>query len=91
MDNWFEVFRTGTHTDSAGNTSQWTKDDLDRIAQQYDPTHHEAPIVIGHPETDSPAYGWIQALKVEGEKLLRCRGSSLMSSKAGLSAAFIKR
>jgi hypothetical protein len=70
MDNWFEIFRTGTHTDAAGNISGWTEADLDEIVRLYDPGVHEAPIVVGHPEHDSPAYGWIEALKREGDRLL---------------------
>jgi hypothetical protein len=67
---WIEVFSTGRWTDSAGNTSDWTLDDLKEIAESYDPQVYDAPIVVGHPQTDSPAYGWVDALKVEGEKLL---------------------
>jgi cation transport regulator ChaB len=68
--DWIEVFATGEWTDSAGNTKEWTLDDLKEIASLYDFKTQPAPIVIGHPETDSPAYGWIEALKIEGEKLL---------------------
>ena len=70
MDNWIQIFRTGRHTDSAGKTREWTDKDLAEIVSSYDPANHEAPIVIGHPETDSPAYGWVESLKVEGGKLL---------------------
>jgi hypothetical protein len=70
MDEWFEIFKTGTHTDSAGNTADWSEKDLDEIVSLYNPAVHEAPIVIGHPEHDSPAYGWIEKLKREGDKLL---------------------
>jgi glycerophosphoryl diester phosphodiesterase len=31
-------------------------------AAAYDPARHEAPIVIGHPATDDPAWGWIKSL-----------------------------
>jgi hypothetical protein len=31
-------------------------------AAAYDPAKHEAPIVIGHPKTNAPAYGWINKL-----------------------------
>ena len=72
--DWIEIFKTGTHTDSAGNTSEWTQKDLQEIVSLYDPHVHEAPIVIGHPETDSPAYGWVEKLKVEGGKLLMLPG-----------------
>jgi len=70
LADWFEIFKVGTHTNSAGDTREWTLKDLEKIASSYDPKNHEAPIVIGHPEHDSPAYGWIEALKVEGERLL---------------------
>lgn len=68
--DWIEIFATGSWTDSQGNTKEWTLDDLKEIASSYDSKTGPAPIVIGHPETDSPAYGWIEALKIEGEKLL---------------------
>ncbi|WP_170563044.1 hypothetical protein [Ruegeria atlantica] len=28
-----------------------------------------APVVKGHPETDAPAYGWVEALRVAGDRL----------------------
>jgi len=71
---WIEVFKTGTHTDSAGNTKKWTSEDLDTIATKYNnqdkDKKHDAPAVIGHPKTDSPAYGWVKNLKRKGEILL---------------------
>jgi hypothetical protein len=70
MSDWFEIFKIGKHTDTSGHTREWALKDLKEIASSYNPQEHEAPIVIGHPETDSPAYGWIEGLKVEGEKLL---------------------
>ncbi|MBV6512346.1 MAG: hypothetical protein FMNOHCHN_01843 [Ignavibacteriaceae bacterium] len=70
MHKWFEIFRTGKHTDSAGRTKEWTEADLDKIVSSYNPAQHEAPIVIGHPKDDAPAYGWIQALKRSGDRLL---------------------
>lgn len=70
MYKWFEIFRTGRHTDSAGRTKEWTEADLDNIVSSYNPAQHEAPIVIGHPKDDAPAYGWIQALKRSGDRLL---------------------
>jgi hypothetical protein len=67
---WFEIFSVGQWTDSAGNKGDWTDNDLKEIAQSYNPETYDAPIVVGHPDTDSPAYGWIEALKVDGDKLL---------------------
>ncbi|GMU86300.1 MAG: hypothetical protein AMXMBFR48_15420 [Ignavibacteriales bacterium] len=67
---WFEIFRTGTHTDSKGNTREWTKEELEEIAEKYNAAGNEAPIVIGHPQDNSPAYGWVKELKLFGDKLL---------------------
>ncbi|MCX8009877.1 MAG: GPO family capsid scaffolding protein, partial [Ignavibacteria bacterium] len=69
MSKWFAIFRTGKHTDSAGNEREWNESDLDKIVEGYNPTKHEAPIVIGHPKTNSPAYGWIEKLKRVGDTL----------------------
>lgn len=69
MNKWMPIFRTGTHTDSGGNTRTWTEKDLDAIASKYNPEHHEAPVVIGHPQYNAPAYGWVTALKREGQML----------------------
>lgn len=73
-DLWIEVFKAGTHTDSAGNVRDWTTDDIDTMVALYnnqpDDTKHEAPVVIGHPEDDSPAYGWVAELKRDGDILL---------------------
>ncbi len=70
MNDWIEVFKTGMHTDSKGNTREWTEADLDRMIETYDPKDHEAPAVIGHPKEDKPAYGWVEALKRDGKLLL---------------------
>jgi Asp-tRNA(Asn)/Glu-tRNA(Gln) amidotransferase C subunit len=67
---WCEVFKAGTHTDSNGNTKEWTTEDLDNIVTKFGEQDFAAPVVIGHPETNSPAYGWIDSLKREGDKLL---------------------
>lgn len=65
MENqWIEVFKAGTWTDSAGNTRSWSEADLDKIVQTSQ--GKEAPAVIGHPRTDSPAWGWVGGVKKEG-------------------------
>lgn len=66
---WIPVFKTGEHTDSAGNTRTWTEQDLKSIVSKYNPAQHEAPVVIGHPEHNSPAWAWVDALKLEGQVL----------------------
>lgn len=69
MKGWVEVFRIGKHTDSGGNTREWTEEDLETIVSKYDPGHHEAPAVIGHPKENAPAYAWVEALKSEAGSL----------------------
>ena len=67
---WCEIFRTGEHTDSSGKKRKWTREDLEKIASTYDPVNGiEAPIVIDHQES-GPAYGWVESLKVEDDRLL---------------------
>ena len=67
---WIEVFRAGDQTDSSGNTRKWTDSDLKKIVKLYsEQTDHEAPLVIGHPKDNDPAYGWVEALKTDGKML----------------------
>jgi hypothetical protein len=70
MEQWFEIFKSGTHTDAAGNEREWTEADLLQIANNYNDGGHEAPLVIGHPKDNDPAYGWVEQLKAEGGVLL---------------------
>lgn len=71
---WIEVFEGGTQTDSEGRTDIFDENKLDYTVKSYNPTHHEAPLCIGHPEHNTPAYGWVEAVKREGKKLLaKCK------------------
>jgi hypothetical protein len=65
---WIEIFRAGDYR--GANKGLITSDDLHRVVRNYDPTYHEAPATIGHPADDKPAYGWIDQLMVDGDKLL---------------------
>lgn len=46
----------------SGEVVEFTEADLEASARAYDPTLHEAPLVIGHPKTDDPAHGWVAKL-----------------------------
>ena len=61
----YEIFRAGTRTDNNGNRITITPDDVATIATHYDKTKHEAPIVVGHPKADAPAFGWVDKLTAE--------------------------
>ncbi|MEZ7891172.1 MAG: hypothetical protein QMC67_05455 [Candidatus Wallbacteria bacterium] len=63
------IFMSGKHTDMNGNEKEWTNRDLDKIIERYNPALHEAPVVIGHPATNAPAFGWVESLKRVGNIL----------------------
>ena len=65
---WISIFKNGAHTDSNGRITTWTNDDLDeklvrRYNEQSESERHVAPVVNGHPASNAPAYGWVDALK----------------------------
>lgn len=63
------IFRTGTHTDSHGQTLTFSESDLANAVRAYNPDLHQAPIVVGHPKTDAPAFGWVQSLSSQNGNL----------------------
>lgn len=65
----FEIFRPGTHTATSGRSIAFSDADVSAIAAAYDPALHEAPIVVGHPRDDAPAYGWVAGLQVDAGAL----------------------
>lgn len=58
----FQIFKPGKHTASNGTTLAFSEDQLRAAVAAYDPALHEAPIVVGHPRDNGPAYGWIKSL-----------------------------
>lgn len=59
------IFRPGRHTSMQGATIDFGEGDLIATAKAYDPTRHEAPLVIGHPRADAPAWGWVGDLTAD--------------------------
>ncbi|MGP5861579.1 peptidase, partial [Pseudomonas aeruginosa] len=55
-------FRAGRHLDSRGRQVEFSEADLDAAIAGYDPTLHRAPLVIGHPKDNGPAYGWVGSI-----------------------------
>ena len=68
LDGWIDVCRTGTWTDVRGRETEVTPALLDAVVADY-ATADPAPVVVGHPETDAPAYGWVERLRVSGDRL----------------------
>lgn len=70
MSKRIEVFKAGTHTAMNGKTATWTNADLKAIADRYNnQKEHEAPVVLGHPKDNDPAYGWVESLEAVGDTL----------------------
>lgn len=63
------IFKPGRQTAMSGAVLDFSESDLAASARAYDPALHEAPIVIGHPKHDAPAYGWVKSLAISGDGL----------------------
>lgn len=57
-----EIFRAGTHIDDQGTSHVFSDADVAGMAASYNPATREAPLTIGHPEHNLPAYGWVQSV-----------------------------
>ena len=58
-----DIFKPGKHTAMNGQTLEFSADHLAATVAAYDPTKFQAPLVIGHPKLDAPAYGWVKGLE----------------------------
>ena len=65
-----EILKAGKHTASNGREIFLTDLDLERAARAYDPALQKAPLVVGHPTMDAPAYGFVKSLTYSKGKLL---------------------
>ncbi|MCW5666486.1 MAG: hypothetical protein KIT35_21860 [Piscinibacter sp.] len=59
-----EIFRVGRHTATDGAVRSFGEADVSACAAAYDPALHEAPLCVGHPKDNLPAYGWVKSLQV---------------------------
>lgn len=55
-----EIFRPGRHIDDAGAVHEFSDADVAGMVAAYDPAVREAPLTVGHPEHNRPAYGWVK-------------------------------
>lgn len=65
-----EIGRIGRFTSRAGKEYDFTAPRLSEVADGYDPQKFDAPLCIGHPATNSPAYGWVKGIRFDGDRLL---------------------
>jgi len=57
------IFRAGRYRAGDGRLVEFSEADLDATVAAYSPALSRAPVVIGHPKTDDPAYGWVKSLR----------------------------
>ena len=65
-----EIFKAGKRYDANGKLIEITIDQLAQTVEAYDPEYHEAPLVIGHPKSNNPAWGWVASLALQGDVLV---------------------
>lgn len=63
-----EVFRPGTFKPMEGDAITYSAADLKAIADAYSPDTAPAPIVVGHPDTDAPAFGWVERFDYDAQQ-----------------------
>lgn len=66
---WIEIFRAGKHTDSGGTTRNYDRKFLEKVVANFNSAEHEPPVVVGHPQDNTPAFGWTRALRINGDAL----------------------
>lgn len=66
-----EIFRAGPVRDARGTDRHYSRAELQQLADDYNAASaaEQAPLVIGHPKDNAPAYGWIARLALKGDTL----------------------
>ncbi|WKE65066.1 peptidase [Gallaecimonas kandeliae] len=62
-----EIFKAGTHTAMDGQQLSFSAADIAASVAAYDPAVFKAPLVVGHPKLNDPAYGWVRSVAINGE------------------------
>ena len=70
MNTQIEIFKPGKHTDVKGTVVTFSESDLKACASAYDPALYDAPLVVGHPTLEAPAYGWVKSISFAEGKLI---------------------
>ena len=68
LDGWIDVCRTGTWQDSSGKTVSLNRRDFDGYVAAH-AASDPAPVVVGHPKMDSPAWAWVDGMRRAGDRL----------------------
>ncbi|WP_140919129.1 peptidase [Limnobaculum xujianqingii] len=69
MSKLIHIFKPGTHQPMEGEPISFTLKDFEATARAYHMDVHEAPLVVGHPKDNFPAYGWVKHIIATPEGL----------------------
>ena len=72
-----EIFKAGNHVDSSGRPREFSLALVAAMAAVYSPARHEAPLTLGHPADNLPAYGWVKSLRATADGRLMMRAGDL--------------
>jgi len=86
FDEWISIFKGGKQTDSNGHTHDGD-DIIKKALSLFDIGNHEPPLVIGHPNDNSPAFGWVYDLRsevIDGTKVLMAKFKQIVPEFAAM-------
>ena len=66
---WIEIFAAGQHADNTGRAHTIDPAFLESVVANFNADTHTPPIVVGHPADNTPAFGWAEELRRNGDKL----------------------
>ncbi len=64
--NWVDVVRAGEWESMNGTVVRLDRRDLDGMITNFESGERRVPLVIGHPKTNDPAFGWVSSLRRMG-------------------------
>lgn len=67
--NLFKILKAGTFTSMAGRDYSFSVRDLEQTAAFYTHQRPKAPLVLGHPVDNGPAFGTVLGLSTKGDAL----------------------
>ena len=73
-----EIFKAGRHTSEGGQVLDFSASDIRAMAMAYTPAAREAPLVVGHPQNNLPAYGWVKGLTATDDGRLLMQAGQVM-------------
>ena len=72
-----EIFKAGNHVASDGRAREFSAAVVAAMAAVYSPARHEAPLTLGHPSDNLPAYGWVKSLRATDDGRLMMRAGDV--------------